>query len=60
MPVRERSHPENRQGSESSGNSWISQETVRHPENQPRDPNKSSASHRNAECFPGSLTMDTK
>ncbi|OGE50127.1 hypothetical protein PENARI_c018G05980 [Penicillium arizonense] len=60
MPVRERPHSENRQGSGSSGNSWISQETVRHPENQPGDPSKPSAGNRNADPFPGSLTMDTK
>jgi adenylate cyclase len=60
MPVRERPHSENRQGSGSSGNSWISQETVRNPENQSRDPSKSSANSRNADPFPGSLTMDTK
>ncbi|CAG7926594.1 unnamed protein product [Penicillium olsonii] len=58
MPVRD-NQPDNRQGSESSGNSWISQDTVRNP-GQSRDGSNPSPGGHNVEPFPGSLNMNPK
>ncbi|KAJ5329816.1 Ras-association [Penicillium brevicompactum] len=58
MPVRD-SQPDNRQGSESSGNSWISQDTVRNP-GQSRDESNALSGGRSIAPFPGSLNMDQK
>ncbi|KAJ5380913.1 Adenylate cyclase [Penicillium cataractarum] len=57
MPVREHEQPD-RQGSESSTSSWRSQETVRNTDTLRPDQNKPSSNGRNADQFPGSLTMD--
>lgn len=58
MPVRD-TQPDTRQGSESSGNSWISQDTVRNP-GQSRDEVSASSGGRNVDPFPGSLSGNPK
>ncbi|CAG8030780.1 unnamed protein product [Penicillium salamii] len=58
MPVRD-TQPDTRQGSESSGNSWISQDTVRNP-GQSRDEVSASSGGRNVDPFPGSLSVNPK
>ncbi|KAJ5959710.1 Ras-association [Penicillium vulpinum] len=60
MPARDRNQPDDRQGSESSGKSWMSQGTVRNSEGQSRDQDEASARGYNAEPFLGSLKMDSK
>lgn len=57
MPVREQEQPD-RQGSASSTSSWKSQETVRNNDTLRADQNKKSPNGRNADPFPGNLTMD--
>ncbi|KAJ5584327.1 Adenylate cyclase [Penicillium hispanicum] len=58
MPVREHQQPDGRQGSGSSGNSWVSQDTVRNNEGSRRDPKRPSPNSRNVDAFPGTLRMD--
>jgi adenylate cyclase len=53
MPVQEHEQPD-RQGSASSGNSWISQATVRNSDGTRQD--NTASDGRNAEPFPGTLT----
>ncbi|KAJ5452763.1 Ras-association [Penicillium cf. griseofulvum] len=60
MPARDRNQPDNRQGSESSGNSWMSQDTVRNSESQSLNQDEASTGGYNADTFPGSLKMDSK
>lgn len=60
MPARDRNQPDNRQGSESSGKSWMSQDTVRNSESQPGDQDEAFAGGHNADQFPSSLKMDSK
>lgn len=60
MPVRDNNQPDNRQGSGSSGNSWMSQDTVRNSEGQLRDQPKASSGGGNADSFPGSLNVNPK
>lgn len=60
MPARDRNQPDDRQGSESSGNSWMSQDTVRNSANLSRDPDEASTGGQNADSFPGSFKMDSK
>lgn len=57
MPVREHEQPD-RQGSESSTSSWKSQDTIRNNDPKRPDQVRSSSNGRNADQFPGSLTMD--
>ncbi|KAJ6015173.1 Adenylate cyclase [Penicillium herquei] len=54
MPVREHDQAD-RQGSASSGTSWVSQETVRDREGSRRNLTKSSSEGRDADSFPGTL-----
>lgn len=60
MPARDRNLTDNRQGSESSGNSWKSQDTVRNSESQSRDHDEAFSGGHNADPFPSSLKMDSK
>ncbi|KAJ5550519.1 hypothetical protein N7535_001538 [Penicillium sp. DV-2018c] len=54
MSVQDRKQPGNRQGSQGSGHSWISQDTVRNSENQPLDRDADTLGGHNADSFPGS------
>ncbi|KAJ5773372.1 Ras-association [Penicillium paradoxum] len=60
MPVRDRKQPDNRQGSASSGNSWLSQDTVRNAERQSLDQDKASVRGPSADSFSDSFKMDSK
>ncbi|CDM34495.1 unnamed protein product [Penicillium roqueforti FM164] len=60
MPARDPNQPDNRQGSDSSANSWRSQDTVRHSESYSRDGDEAFTGGHNADTFPSSLNMDPK
>lgn len=60
MPARDRNQPDNRQGSESSEHSWMSQDTVRNSESLSRDQDEASVGGHNADSFPGSLKIGSK
>lgn len=60
MPVRDRKQPDNRQGSASSGNSWLSQDTVRNAEGQSLDQDQASSGGQNAGSVSDSFKMDSK
>lgn len=54
MPVREHEQPD-RQGSASSGNSRISQATVRNSDGTRQEQSNITSDGRNADAFPGTL-----